>query len=323
MDTYEYNKYTCNIDTLKDTLNTYGVAIIPSVIDESECNNTVDGMWKYFEYITQKWDVPITKDNQNSWKQLYKLYPMHSMLIQHWNIGHMQVAWDLRQNEKIVDIFSKLWNCKNEELLVSFDGISFNVPPEVIKRGWNRNNTWYHTDQSFTRNDFECIQSWITANDVNVGDATLAFMEGSHSHHKDCKEHFNLTDKKDWNKLTKEQEKFFLDKGCEYKKIHCPKGSLVLWDSRLIHCGVEAFKEREKPNLRAIVYLCYMPRSMCKERDLLKKQKALKELRLTTHWPSKPRLFPKNPRTYGNPLPDICTIDPPVLSDLGKKLAGF
>ena len=61
---------------------------------------------------------------------------------------------------------------------------------------------------------------------------------------------------------------------------------------------------------------------MCKE-DLLKKQKALKELRLTTHWPSKPRLFPKNPRTYGNPLPDICTIDPPVLSDLGKKLAGF
>ena len=73
MNTYEYNKYTCNIDTLKDTLNMYGVAIIPSVIDESECNNTVDGMWEYFAYITKKWDVPITKDNQNSWKQLPSL----------------------------------------------------------------------------------------------------------------------------------------------------------------------------------------------------------------------------------------------------------
>jgi len=67
------------------------------------------------------------------------------MLIQHWNIGHMQSVWNIRQNKNIVDIFSTLWNCTNEELLVSFDGISFNLPPEVMKRGWNRNNTWYHT----------------------------------------------------------------------------------------------------------------------------------------------------------------------------------
>ena len=323
MDTYEYSKYVTDAENLKETLNKYGVAIIPKVINEIECTNTINGMWKYFEHITQKWETPITRNNENSWKQIYKLFPMHSMLIQHWNIGHMQVAWDLRQNEKIVNIFSKLWNCKNEELLVSFDGISFNIPPEVIKRGWNRNNTWYHTDQSFTRNDFECIQSWVTANDVNVGDATLSFMESSHLYHKDCKEHFNLNDKKDWNKLKKEHEEFYLSKRCEYKKIHCPKGSLVLWDSRLIHCGSEAFREREKPNLRAIVYLCYIPRSICKEKDLLKKQKALNELRLTTHWPSKPRLFPKNPRTYGSELPDITIIDPPILTDLGKKLAGF
>jgi len=323
MDTYEYEKYITNSDNLKETLQKYGVAIIPNVINDLECNNTVNGMWEYFEHITQKWDVQITKDNKDSWKQIYKLYPIHSMLIQHWNIGHMQSVWNIRQNKNIVDIFSTLWNCTNEELLVSFDGISFNLPPEVMKRGWNRNNTWYHTDQSFTRNDFECVQSWVTANDVNVGDATLAFMEGSHLYHKDCKEHFNLTDKKDWNKLTREHEDFFLNKGCNYKKIYCPKGSLVLWDSRVIHCGAEAYKEREKPNTRAIVYLCYMPRSLCKPKDIIKKQDAFNELRLTTHWPSKPRLFPKHPRTYGNELPVINNIEKPQLSELGKKLAGF
>jgi hypothetical protein len=47
------------------------------------------------------------------------------------------------------------------------------------------------------------------------------------------------------------------------------------------------------------------------------------ELRLTTHWPSKPRLFPKHPRTYGNELPVINNIEKPQLSELGKKLAGF
>ena len=66
-----------------------------------------------------------------------------------------------------------------------------------------------------------------------------------------------------------------------------------------------------------------MPRSMCKERDLLKKQKALKELRLTTHWPSKPRLFPKNPRTYGKELPITAIIPHPSLSEIGYKLAGL
>jgi ectoine hydroxylase-related dioxygenase (phytanoyl-CoA dioxygenase family) len=323
MDGYEYNKYVTDKDNLKDSLDKYGVAIIPYVLDELECTNMLNEMWKYFEHITQKWDIPISKDNEESWKQIYKLYPLHSMLIQHWNVGHMQCAWDIRQNEKVVDIFSQLWNCKNEELLVSFDGVSFNLPPEIIKRGWNRNNTWYHSDQSFCRNEFECIQSWITANDVNIGDATLSFMEGSHKFHKDCKEHFNVNDKKDWTKLTKEQEEFYLNKGCQYKKIYCPKGSLVLWDSRTIHCGTEAFKERKIPNIRAIIYLCYMPRSLCNQKDLIKKQKAFNELRLTTHWPSKVRLFSKNPRTYGNELPDITSISQPNLNPLGKKLAGF
>jgi len=323
METYEYKKYVCNAENLKETLDKYGVAVIPSVINDEECSNTIDGMWDYFEHITQKWETPITRDNTASWRQIYKLYPMHSMLIQHWNVGHMQAVWDLRQNEKIVNIFAKFWGCSNEELLVSFDGISFNLPHETIKRGWNRNNTWYHSDQSFCRNDFECIQSWVTANDVNIGDATLAFMEGSHKYHKDCAKEFNINIKADWTKLTKEQEQFYLDRDCHYKKIHCPKGSLVIWDSRTIHCGVEAFKDRAKPNIRSIVYLCYMPKSLCSARNLVKKQKAFNELRLTTHYPCKVKLFPKNPRTYGNELPNITVINPPQLNKLGKTLAGF
>jgi hypothetical protein len=46
-------------------------------------------------------------------------------------------------------------------------------------------------------------------------------------------------------------------------------------------------------------------------------------LRTTTHNASKPKLFPKTPRTYGNEIPDINIIGKPVLSELGKKLAGF
>ena len=60
-----------------------------------------------------------------------------------------------------------------------------------------------------------------------------------------------------------------------------------------------------------------------KRKTITKKRKAFNELRLTSHWPTKTKLFAKNPRTYGAELPEICQIPSPTLTPLGKKLAGF
>ncbi len=40
------------------------------------------------------------------------------------------------QNPKVVDVFAKIWDCKHEELLVSFDASSFHLPPEDTNRGY-------------------------------------------------------------------------------------------------------------------------------------------------------------------------------------------
>ncbi len=320
---YEFEKYVCTKETLKATIDLYGVAVIPSVLNEEECNNMVNGIWDFFEHISNSWEMPINRNNKESWSGFYKLFPLHSMLIQHWNVGHTQASWNVRQNIKIVEIFAHFWGCSVNDLLVSYDGLSFNLPPEVTKRGWNRGNTWYHTDQSYTTNDFKCIQSFVTGLDINENDATLSFLEGSNKYHKDFKDEFNVTDKADWYKLTKDQEEFYYKRGCHVKNIKCPKGSLVFWDSRTIHCGIEANKARSVPNIRAVIYLCYMPRSQCNEANLKKKQKAFNELRTTSHYPCKIKLFSKDPRTYGNPLPAITQIETPNLTELGRRLAGF
>ena len=315
------SKYFTTLENLKQTLETYGVAIIPSVLNNEECNNMVSGIWDFFEYITQKWPTPINRSNEKTWTEFYKLYPLHSMLVQYWNVGHAQVSWDVRQNPKVVEVFAKLYNCSIEEMLVSFDGLSFNLPPEVTKRGWNKNKLWLHCDQSFTQNEFKTAQSWVTALDVNEGDATLAVLEGSHKYHKQFADQFNLKKNVQWHKLTEEQLPFYNE--CPLQKIYCPKGSLVMWDSRTIHCGVEADKSRKLPNLRAIIYVCYAPRKQCSAKNILKKQKAFKELRATIHDPINPKLFGKNPRTYGAPIPEYSIIEPPTLTELGQKLAGF
>ena len=51
---YEYSKYICDSDTLKKTINKYGVAIIPNVLTKKECNLMNNGVWDYLEHISQK-----------------------------------------------------------------------------------------------------------------------------------------------------------------------------------------------------------------------------------------------------------------------------
>lgn len=324
MENYHFNKYKCDINNLNEKLNKYGVAIIPNILNESEIIEFKNGVWEYLNHITKNFDIPIDKNNEKSYRSFRNLFALHSMLIQHWGIGHAQFNWDLRQNKKIVDVFAKIWNVKSDELLTSFDGASIHFPPEITNLGWYRGNDWFHCDQTFTFNNLKSVQSWVTAFDVNPGDATLAFLEKSNNYHKDFQEHFNITDKKDWYKLNENEIDFYIkNKNCEIKYIKCPAGSMVLWDSRTIHCGRECMKSRKTPNFRFVSYICMMPRKDTSKKIIKKRIEAFENLRTTTHLANNIKLFPKNPRTYGKELPEINEIEKPVLSDLGLKLVGY
>ena len=177
-------KYYTSSENILKTLNKYGVAIIPNILTPEECKDAQNQMWDTLEYMSEKWETPINRKETNSWKEIKNLIPSHSMLLHYFSIGHSQFIWNIRQNERCVIVFSKIWNTKSEDLLVSFDGISISLPHEITGLGWEDNNSWLHTDQSFQRNHFEGVQSWVTPYDINEGDATLTFLEGSHKYHK-------------------------------------------------------------------------------------------------------------------------------------------
>jgi ectoine hydroxylase-related dioxygenase (phytanoyl-CoA dioxygenase family) len=321
---YEYERYVTSAEKLRETLDRYGVAVIPGVLDQAECEQIVQGTWDFLETITRDWEKPISRNDETTWKEIYKLMPLHNMLIQHHQVGHAEVSWKVRQNTKIVDIFAKLYNVPREDLLVSFDGLSFHLPFEKTGKRQVAEKTWYHTDQSYTRNQSECVQSWVTGLDVNQGDGTLGFLEGSHGFHREFAEKYQITDTSDWYKLTDLELKFYKDRGCEERRIMCPKGSMVFWDSRTIHCGVQPQANRPAPNIRSIIYLCYMPRSQCSRDYLEKKKKAFNEMRTTNHYPCKPKLFPIEPRVYGkDQRVKVSEIRAPVVNALGQRLAGF
>ena len=320
-------EYYTTIDNLKETINKHGVAIIPKLLNDEECENMKNGMWDYLEHITQKWSNPIKRNNSDTYKNIYYLFLKNlaiKMIIKYWSIGHCKMAWDLRQNPKIVNVFANFYNVKPEDLLVSFDSSCFHMPPELTgEEYWTKQPRWYHTDQSYTKNDFSILQSWITAFDVNDGDGTLAFLENSHKYDKDFAEFYDISNKDDWYRLNNDELNFYYEKGCKEKLITCPKGSLVIWDSRLIHCGLEPNKNRKIPNYRCISYLCYTPRIHATPEQIIEKQNVFNNLLTTSHNPYKNNTVPSSPYIDLEEKDLITPIDKPILTELGYKLAGF
>jgi hypothetical protein len=326
--TFDITNLYCTPDTAFETVKKYGVAIIPSLLSTEECNRMNEGMWKTLGELS---NGEIKESDQASWNKFFEFAPAKSMLVQYYGVGHAQYVWDLRQNPKIINVFYEIWKKvrpdlvkKPEDLLVSFDGVAWHFPPEITGRGWYANKEWLHVDQSPTRKDFECIQSWVTGYDVNEGDATLNALVNSHHHFKDLNEKFDNKIKIDYFQLGKpEIDNLTKTRNAELIHVVCPKGSMVLWDSRTVHSGRQALKGREDPNFRNVVYICMTPRGLATEKALERKRQIFEEGRMTTHWPHKPKVFGRSPQLYGKEPPKIGVVPKATLTAIGRKLAGF
>eukprot|EP00128_Syssomonas_multiformis_P009917 Colp12_sorted_trinity150504_noHs@30990 len=309
----------------RSMLERHGVAVILNVVEREECTRLEDLAWRELADLTLG---KVKRDDPTTWKNLLDLLPLHSMLIQHYGVGHMEWVWKIRENPAVAGVFAELWRCSSAtDLLVSFDGVSIHMPPEITKRGVFRKG-WLHTDQGSTLVGHHCWQGQVNLRDVNEGDATLTIMPGSHALHTEFWKHFGLVEKDNWFKLDDEKfpehRAFFVDRGCEEVAILAPAGSLVLWDSRAMHYGREPSRDRRVSNHRFVAYVCMTPRRLASPKDLEKKRKAFQQARMTSHWPHKPKLFPMLPRTYGREIPKLNVVSkPPKLSKLGLKLAGM
>jgi len=315
---YESEKYYCTSDNLEETLEKYGVAIIPKLLNDEECIRMINDMWDYLEHITQEWEIPINRNNKETWVYLDNL-TQRSLIFQHWNIGHSKMLWNLRQNPKIVNVFSKFWNVQPEDLLASFDGASIELLNNLEENIDNIDNKWFHVDHNYKDSYFKNLQSWVTAFDVEEGDASLVILESSNTHFSNVGKLFNINCERDWHLLSKNELNYYLQL-CPEKIICCPKGSLVLWDSRTVHYAI---KSTNKKNIRCIAYLCYAPRIYSTYKMIEMKQYALQHLKSTTHDPCMFLFKPSTPYGYENVKDYINQIEPPTLTPLGKRLSGF
>lgn len=317
-----YTNYDTTIDNVMDTLKEYGVAVIPNILNNEEIENMRNGVWDTMEYKTSYFDKPLNRNDVDTWDAWYKLFPTKDMLLQTFNVGQSQFLWDVRQNPKVVNVFSKIWNVEPKELISSFDAVSFHLPPEITNRGFYNNDDWFHIDSSYLREEFDCVQGFVTGYDINEGDGTLTLLEGSHKYHQEFREHFDVEDPKDWFRLSEEELGFYHDKKCNRTNVSATAGSLVLWDSRLVHCGMQPLKTRKEPNFRLVGYVCMTPKSFATDEIIEKRIAGFENMYTSTHCPHRPGFFPTIPR-YQNIDFEVPICVKPELTDLGKSLVGY
>ena len=129
-----YKNYDCDLDNVMEQLDNFGVAVIPNILNREEISNMQNGIWDTVEHLSSLCEKPIDRDNPDTWNTWYELLPTHDMLMQTYSVGHAQFIWDIRQNPKVANVFSKIWSCQPEELLTSYDALSFHLPPEITNR---------------------------------------------------------------------------------------------------------------------------------------------------------------------------------------------
>ena len=241
---YEGEKYNTSPEGIKATIEKYGVAVVPSVLDEEELKGMRDGMWDYLEHVTQNFDKPIGRDDSKSWVEYLKLYPKHSMLLQQYGVGRNQFVWDLRQNEKVVDIFSKIWEKPKEDLLVSFDGASFHFPQKkptevgtVILGITQIKVIFAHILNAYKvgLRHMMLMREMLRLLLWRVVTFTM----------KNLQRYLISRTRVIGISIQKKNKSSMKIKDC-IKKIKCKAGSMVFWDSRTIHCGTEPVKKREE-----------------------------------------------------------------------------
>jgi hypothetical protein len=233
--------------------------------------------------------------------------------------GHTELQWQIR--ELCVPIFSLIWNVKPEDLLCSFDGGCF--LPCTSKDNFKQ---WIHVDQDRNTKGFSCVQGIVNFEENGPEDGGLILVEDSKSIFETYMDK-HPSEGIVWGPADMTDS---LLSSRRLIKICAPKGSLILFDSRMFHCNINpngsVLRENGKPRFRMCTYVSMQPRINATPKELQKRIKLYENGRMTGHW-CYGHYFKEtseHPHTYGK----IVINKPPSieiarLTPLRKSLIGY
>lgn len=324
-------KHTASIASLHE----HGVVVIPNIFTAAEADATVAQIWEWLGTVSAG---RVRQDVPGSWRPKSWLQSVgKGGILQQYGAGQSAAAWAVRQHPAVAAVFEELWGTAATDMLVSFDGVCVQPPPEISGRWGAREGDNQHMDAGKKRlGKPMVVQAFLNLEDASEEDGCLVARPGSHKlFDAFWGAHDGDFGNEDWVVLQDKHRAWYDERGCPAVRVAAPKGSLVLWFSNTVHCASTAQPTRDDPTrFRYVVYVCMLPRALWSDKDLAKhlakKREHWEDKRTTNHYPAGGRVFPLRPRQYGPPDPQVVAdseraeaLPHPVLTAIGARLAGL
>ncbi|WVQ79354.1 hypothetical protein IAT38_001451 [Cryptococcus sp. DSM 104549] len=305
----------------RETLSREGWVVVKGVFSAEKAQSYADKAYAFIE----SWGLGFDRNDRSTYVPEKMPFFFKGGLFHRYGVGHEQFLWDIKQELELVSKFAEIWG--TDKLVTSFDGCNISLP--IVGRSTDDSafKPWPHVDQSPLVTDLHCVQGIMNLLPNGEEDGGLMVVKGSMQLYKELWEAFDdVQPPGGWNKgdrhdHTPEQMQWLMDQGCEYHKVCAEPGDLLLWDSRTVHYG--ATPRSDDPRIAA--YVCYKPASLVTPEVKAKRQAAWDKKVQTSHDPitfrTNPREPPEGHHTVGHPK--VAQLQQPVLTELGRKLAGL
>lgn len=296
-----------NEGNLLEFWNTWGFVVIKDVLTKDQINLSIDEIWKVIE---DQGKGKIKRNDISSWYN-EKNWPDKTKkgFIQPFNDFYLQQTWMNRQNPKIVKAFQILFG--QDEIVVSRDRYGFMRPTKKQEEteDVSTSKNWLHWDQNGWQNaDFQSVQGVLTFTNHTETSGGFHCVPGfTHEFKKWFEQHSQHEHPNGFEGLVEVPLEDQMRK--KVRKIICPAGCMIIWDSRIPHGNYPNNSEIES---RAVQYITFSP--FDKSKSTFRKENLFKEVKNAY-------------RTFGDEwdlqLPPKELQLPIILTDLGRKVIGF
>ena len=227
----------------------------------------------------------LVNDYDKWWCRFGSDYPKHINSILHkYTVAHLPMTWEVRLLVK--KVFARVWG--TEKLLTSMDGIAISEPPEMGNVPFADKHR-LHLDQCWNRPGLHAYQGSVYLNGQGEEDHCLQVLSHSHKHFKEFFEYQQKMNKRRFGDkftlLNQPDVRWFMSQGCSHLRIPVSQGSVLLWDSRLVHDGAAPIEgRRNTTRWRHVTFVSMTPARWASEDDMKKKMDHYINLRTTRHW---------------------------------------
>ena len=282
---------------IRQDLERVGYSIV-DVLEKPDAMKIYNDLMSDIEIVCPGW----IRNNTQTWYTDNLLATNCGFVNYDNGLTHSDSLWSIRGNYHILTLFSNLYNCHRDNLIVSFDTVGLRYPPEILGSDFDNDAVPPHVDQRFENSFLEPYQAiYCITDSIDKDDGGLVVYPYSHKiHGLKLQQQLQTFPNRDF--IVYPDMFFKLYPDINPIKLSLEMGQIVLWDSRLLHSSIPINSNRNKTidienpmlNSRMVAYICYADKRKCSQEILEKRTNAFNNGWVTNHMPLRPRIIETN-----------------------------